>query len=268
LFEKKDKLKAKITVLKANVKENEPAIQNLKLQRENINGEIDKLYQQKKDVKADWDDKWYKFEDYMKVVDYIREAKKIQVELKKKEERDKKREEKKKDQNKESGVAEIAIHHTGESEETLACSFLINYFKNQLPKEEVSVSTSDVPKTSNNSKLDEDLKKGLLKVIDREALDNQFSIQVGVGKKKKTKGPKVSKREQKMTGSGLLALDISVASKIKAINLTPPNRKDEIPAFLNTLESRLVELRNELIKKDEEAKLNEKVEVTDTTEEK
>jgi len=79
------------------------------------------------------------------------------------------------------------------------------------------------------------LKKGIIKVINRDSKFDEFSIGLSgqSAPKKKQKGPKVSKRDQKLESTPILNLDLTIIKKIKDVGLNPPVKKDEVPSFLN-----------------------------------
>jgi len=89
------------------------------------------------------------------------------------------------------------------------------------------------------------LKKGLITVVDREALNNQQYLGIagkGITKKEKN-APKVSKREQKSLSTDHLLLSVDINHQIKEIGLNAPSKKNQVEAFIKTLEVRLVELK-------------------------
>lgn len=104
----------------------------------------------------------------------------------------------------------------------------------------------DVPQekkvvSQEQSKVDEDIKKGALKEIQED--DSEFII--GISKKStiKQKGGKVkvNKNAEKAQSSTLLTLDISVIKQIKDIGLKPPTFKSEINNFVASLKQKLQE---------------------------
>ena len=122
------------------------------------------------------------------------------------------------------------------------CKWLIGYFKNLSGiKDNTAENTQaqvNQPKVV-STKLEDDIKKGLIKEIKRDTVEDSFVIGMTASttqNKKKTKGPKISKREQKLEKSNKVNLDIEVIRKIKDVGLTPPSFKSELAEFLYSLE--------------------------------
>lgn len=116
--------------------------------------------------------------------------------------------------------------------------WLVEYFSGLL-RNNTNVA-QDVPQekkvvSQEQSKVDEDIKKGALKEIQDD--DSEFII--GISKKStiKQKGGKVkvNKNVLKAQSSTLLTLDISVIKQIKDIGLKPPTFKSEISNFIDSL---------------------------------
>lgn len=250
LITTKKKLGDKLNVLKASVEENKTVITQLEERKKSIQNAINELYNKRTEVKAEWDDKWYKFEKYMSIVEYIREAKKKQNDIRKREEKRKKKEEKDAEKGNTVGNVEINIVVSNDTQETLTCKRLIDFFNNLLPREDdnQNVNQNSNQQLDPNSKLSLDIKKGLIKPMDNSARESEQVLGIGgdnAGKKKQKKN-KVSKREQKLQQSDLLVLDIDITGDIKKLNLKAPNFKNEIPTFLKTLDIKLNELRDEI----------------------
>lgn len=236
----------RLNSLYKNVKENDPNIQNLMLIEKSINDEIKKCLQKKREINKEWNDKWYHYEEQQKLINYIKEATEAITKLKKKEEKERKRREKlAKKENAEAEV-EVAAQPTDvklHEYEIGMCKWLIGYFKNLAGiKDNITDNTQaqvNQPKGV-STKLEEDIKKGLIEVIKRDTVEDSFVIGMTSGSttqnKKKTKGPKVSKREQKLENSNVITLDIEVIRKIKDVGLTPPALKSELPVFIGSLE--------------------------------
>ena len=231
LKEKLKKILEKLDTLRNTAIANDTNIKNLELQIENISGEIDKLKNDKFNIENEWNDKWYKYEKQQKELEYINNAIKKITELKKKAEKDKKRQEKMKKEGKTEEdtennevVNEVSSKYGYEIGIT---EWLINYFKSM---------TAD-KSTKNETQVTQEVKNDDNKLVPIIRHDN--ALEVGLSEtvsKKKNKGPKVSKRDQKVVNSNLLALDLNIISKIKEINLTPPVFKNDIPAFTENLE--------------------------------
>jgi len=121
--------------------------------------------------------------------------------------------------------------------EIFTVQWLNGYFKNLIGlKQSTQTQSQTSPQKGKDSKIDEDLNKGLIKLVTSK--DDEFTLGIsGSGQsKKKSKGPKVSKRDQKTENSNILTLDLTVIGKIKDVGLNPPVKKDEIPEFLKTLD--------------------------------
>jgi uncharacterized coiled-coil DUF342 family protein len=246
LVQKRKTLSTKIDVFKSNFNENKQEVESLKLQKNSIFEEIEKLKGKKYDLKKEWDDKWYKFEQYTKIMDHIKEIKKKQAEIVKREEKLKKKAEKDaKKEGKEMAntPAEINIVQTGESEEYKTCKILISYFESLISKDQPKKVEEKNTKNAMSDKLVEDLKKGLIEIVDKNALISDQEIGIPGKGKKKDKGPKISKREQKVLNSDLLVLGVDVSSQIASIGLNAPEKKNQVEAFIKTLEAKLQEYK-------------------------
>ena len=237
------KNKEKLDILYKNVKENDPNIKNLELIKTNIFEQIKKCQQRKKDINKEWNDKWYHYEDQQKLVNYIKEATETINKLKKKEEKDRKRREKaakKESEETEETVVTQASDVKLFEYEIATCKWLVGYFKNLAGiKETTQVTTQSQTGQAKgvSTKLDEDIKKGLIKEIKRENVEDVFGMTSGITQaKKKSKGPKISKREQKLENSNNISLDLEVIRKIKEVGLSPPALKSSLPSFISALE--------------------------------
>jgi hypothetical protein len=272
ISERLRKVIERLDSLYKNSKENDPNIKNLELIKNSIQDDIRKCVQKKREINKEWNDKWYNYEEQQKLITYIKEAVEAISKLKKKEEKERKRREK------------AAKKEVAETEETIQTplaavklyeyeieltKWLIGYFKN-LAGIKATTENSQVQQSEQkpvSSKLDEDLKKGLLKEMSSKVEDDPFSMATSstTQNKKKTKGPKVSKREQKSENSNAICLDIEVARKIKDIGLNPPALKTELPGFLATLEKTHENyVRKSEPVKDEPSKVEEIKPVTET----
>jgi DNA repair exonuclease SbcCD ATPase subunit len=247
LNDTKKQLNDKIKVLSTklgnfleNKKQNDPNIKNLELQKDNIYEEKKKCIKKKRELDDEYEDKVYAHREQQKLLKYIKEATEKITLLKKKEEREKKRREKEAKENAQEEQPEGEVQKVEEEPfayEMYTCEWLANYFKNSIAsKDNTQQVQSNVPVTSSNTKIDEDISKGLIKPISRK--DDEFSIGLSTSApaKKKQKGPKVSKREQKLESSNLLTLDIGIIKKIQDVKLSPPSMKSDIPSFIGLLE--------------------------------
>jgi hypothetical protein len=232
-----DKLKIvndQLNTIKASANVNNQNITNLKLQIASIIEENDKLYQQKKELNNEWNTKWRKYEDQQREIQYIDEAlKKINM-LKKRADKDKKRKDKlDKDNEDEVEVDNDGIEKPVEvpnAYEIATCQWLSKYFKSQTgeqtDKHEIKASTTNA-QTNDDDKL---------KPLVRNDREHELGVSEQQQPKKKGKGPKVSKRDQKMESTGLLVLDSNVVNKIKDVKLNPPIYKKDVPEFLEKLD--------------------------------
>lgn len=236
---------------------NDPNIKNLQLQIESIDADILKLKGERTALKKEWDDKWYKYEAQQRELAYINEALKKINDLKKKAERERKRREK---MEAKAGKQEEATNDDSEPVEVVkfgyemaTCEWLKTYFSSLLgDKTQKVVETKTVQNTNEDSKL--------VPIVKNEKELELGLSEAGVAKKK-GKGPKVSKREQKVESTNMLALDLNVINKIKDVKLTPPVFKAEVSAFLEKIEKAYQEFVVES-EKVEEPKVEE---VKDTT---
>lgn len=179
-----------------------------------------------------------KYQDYTKYKDYIVKFKTVQQVLREKGQKYSKKE--LKEMQNEINF-EMRYEMTEETSKETTCKELLNYFKSLLPKSETNVEVKK-EKVAASQKIEEDLKKGDLLILDREALISSQILSVGEGNKKKVKGPKVSKREQK-SNSEFLLLSIETLRQIKVLNLTAPNKRDQIEDFVKLLELKRTELK-------------------------
>lgn len=243
LFEKKKAVHAKIDALKLTVKENQPAIEQLNVQITNIKETIAKLNQEYYATEQEWTKKWKEFEAYMEIVENIRECKKKQNDIRKHEDKMKKKAEKeakKEGANKDGATVEINCVKSDDTLETFTLKSLITFFKNLLPKSETEVKKQETTTNTVSDKINEDMKKGLITIMDREAINKEQVLGIASTKKeKKEKGPKVSKRDQKLMSTDLLILGVDIISQIKELNLVAPNKKGQVEAFVQTLEKKL-----------------------------
>ena len=246
IIEEKKALKLKIESSKKVGEENKEVVNQLNAQIDSIYNEIGVLDKAYKDLQFEWNEKWRKFEEYQSIMDYINKIKKIQQEIIKKEEKQKRKEEKDAKKNLKVEVIEMTVVHSEDSKETITCKNLIDYFKNLLPKTEASNATTDKNGVSTISdKLAQDLKKGNLVTLNRDALNSTQVLGVEGGAKKKK--DKVNKKKEEKT-TDYLILDVGILGQIRDFNLAVPNKKSEVEAFVKTLEGKLVELKENVLK--------------------
>jgi len=240
LNDKRKGLYEKIDEIKKSRKDNNEVINQIKAQIKSISVAIRELYDEKNKLQYEWDEKWYKYEEYKKVIDYINHIKKIQNDIKKREEKQKKKEEKDLKKNAKVENIEINIQKSSETVETAMTKSLIEFFKGLLPKQQQSSTVvDDKSKNVLSDKISQDLKKGVLVQLDRESLNSKDVISIATNKKKKE--PKIKNKEEKE--SPYLLLDVVILSQIRELKLTPPNKKTETEAFIKILEGKLIELK-------------------------
>lgn len=232
-------------------KENNPIVNNLYTQMDNIHAEVEKCYEEKRRLDNEYWDKVYHYKDQQRLLKYIKEAQDKIKDLKKYEEKQRKYKEKEAKENAEHGAADaeggeivkpVEVHHF--AYEMSVCDWLSAYFKNSLGGDKKdTVTDTKTTQGNTNSKIDEDISKGLIKPLVKN--EDEFSIGLsGVqAPKKKTKGPKVSKRDQKVESSNHLVLDISIIQKIKDVGLAPPAKKTDLPNFIAQLEKKEKEFK-------------------------
>lgn len=253
LFDQKREIAGKLKAAWELKQSNDPAIKVLQAQCESVKGNIDELKLKIREVNAEWDDKWYKYEDQQALLDYIKRATDHVNQLKKKADKERKRREKAEkkaaekgetlDENQENSSAprkkEFFSYEMGQ------CEWLLRYFRGLMGTDKTE-STATTQQTNFQSKIDEDLKKGALKIMNR---DDQFpEVNTTGGFKKKNN--KKDKKENKKASS-FLSLDISLISKIKELGLSPPMNTEVVPAFIGELEGKLKFFQEESRKRDE-----------------
>jgi chromosome segregation ATPase len=226
-----DKLKA----IKESTEINNQNIVNLNIQIKSIRDENDRLYEQKREIEKEWDSKWKKYEDQQHILKYIDDAIKKINGLKKLAEKAKKRQEKmaKKEganaEEEEAGEDDVdVVDEIPHAYEIATCEWLTTYFRSVIgehPEKKDTKTTSTI-----NTVVDDSLKP-----IERK--DNEHELGLSdLPLTKKKKGPKVSKRDQKAEGTGVLVLDNTVVNKIKDVSLAPPVYKKDVYEFLEKLE--------------------------------
>jgi chromosome segregation ATPase len=228
------KIYTRLDEIHSNFVSNDPNIKNLQLQIESIDADILKLKGEKTALSKEWDDKWYKFEAQQRELTYINEALKKISDLKKKAEKDRKRKEKMEAKMAGKQQEETADNNDAEPEEVVkfgyeiaTCEWLKTYFSSIISdKSQKVVENKPVQNTNEDSKL--------VTIVKNEK-ELELGLSGDVVAKKKGKGPKVSKREQKVESTNMLALDLNVINKIKDVKLTPPVFKADVSAFLEKL---------------------------------
>lgn len=245
IFEETDENKKKIEKLQLLSDEVKPKINVLYEQIKSIKEAINENYNEIKKINKDWFDKEKKFKEYMDIVNYIKEATEKKKQLQKWADKRKKNEEKYAAKNKENNpdaVVEVTVKKdTTFLHEISVCNWLIKYFENLIG---VGASCDDKGKSQNqkantNSKIDEDLKKGLLK----EMKDNDDEMCIGFDKKP-TKNKEKTKKDKKAVVSNYVLLDSNVVSQLKEVNLKAPSLRNEVPALLKELAVKLEGFKN------------------------
>ena len=152
---------------------------------------------------------------------------------------EKKKEKAQKEKEKNGNVKESEIIKEGGREiikskpyakEEADCDYLYSYFSKLLPKgEEQKISFNQIDNKT-NTKLDEDIAKGLLKEFKRD--QSVFGTSDPVHKKKKGKKPKIGKVEEQFF------VDFEILNIINHLKLTAPLKLEGIPKFLKELEEK------------------------------
>jgi hypothetical protein len=233
---------AKIDILKSSVTENKQAVEQIKVQIDSVKTEIKSLNDKYYALEHEWNDKWKKYEIFADQMEYIKEARKKQNDIRKYAEKMARKNEK--DAKKDAktggdGIVEIELVASGDTVESKNCKSLIAYFQSVigLNKVEKKVEITEVNKMSD--KLAEDLKNGSLTTFNREEINKTQEYFVEGKKSKKVKGPKISKREQKSLNTDLLIVSIEMCSQIKGLGLIVPDKKSQVEVFIQALETKL-----------------------------
>jgi chromosome segregation ATPase len=255
LYDKKREVSDKLKAAYALKQSNDPAIKNLQFQVDSVKKNIDELKAQINEVNAEWDDKWYKYEDQQALLDYIKRATEHVNLLKKKADKERKRREKAEkkaaangetlDENTDNTVAPKKKEYF--SYEIGQCEWLLKYFRGLVGEETKAETLNSTEKNLIlQSKIDEDLKKGTLKVMNK---DDQFpDVKTTGGFKKKNK----KEKKENKKASNFLTLDISLISRVKELGLSPPINTEMIKPFIGELEGKLKFFLEESSKKAEE----------------
>merc|ERR1712032_1522975 len=183
------------------------AIKLLQTQVESVKGNIDELKAQITTINAEWDDKWYKYEDQQALLDYIKRATDHVNQLKKRADKERKRREKAEKKAKEKGEnvdgddGENFVARKKEyfSYEIGQCEWLLKYFRSLNGEQTVSTGKVAEKHFCANSKLDEDLQKGGLTLM----VKNADGVDMSKGFNKK-KGKKIKKIKKLLPSSTLI----------------------------------------------------------------
>jgi len=259
LYEQKREISTKLKAAYETRQSNDPAIKNLQAQVESVKKNIDELKAEISTINAEWDEKWYKYEDQQALLDYIKRATDHVNQLKKKVDKDRKRKEKAEKKalekgetlNEEDGNTGAPRKKEFFSYEIGQIEWLLKYFRSLTVAEggqPGQAGATTVQPTCSQSKIDEDLKKGTLKVMNK---DEQFP---GIDSSKgfKNKKNKKEKKENKKA-STFLTLDITLISRVKDLGLSPPMNTESVTPFIGELEGKLKFFHEEALKKAEEA---------------
>jgi len=177
-----------------------PKVVGFQLQKKSIFDEIKKLREKIKETRREWDDRWYKFEDQTKLLKYIEDALSKISKLKKQAEREKKRKERE-DAESDALTTETTVQKEEEpyAYEIFTSEWLNNYFRTLVGGQRHS---EPAPQSGNldsrgQSKLDEDLSKGLIKKI--ESKEDEFTLGISGPNqlKKKVKKDQKFQKENK-----------------------------------------------------------------------
>merc|ERR1712032_1203576 len=183
------------------------AIKLLQTQVESVKGNIDELKQQINTINTEWDDKWYKYEDQQALLDYIKRATDHVNQLKKRADKERKRKEKAEKKAKEAGEnvdGEDGENYVARKKEYFSyeigqCEWLLKYFRS-LNGDQTTITEKVAEKhVCANSKLDEDLQKGGLTLM----VKNADGVDMSKGFNKK-KGKKIKKIKKLLPSSTLI----------------------------------------------------------------
>ena len=271
LYDQKKTISTKLKVAYETRQSNDPAIKNLQAQVESVKKNIDELKAEIATVTAEWDEKWYKYEDQQALLDYIKRATDHVNQLRKRADKERKRREKAEKKARETGESlpdETQTDNVPRKKEYYSyemgqCEWLLRYFRSLNGESTKEVNANSVNQhVCSQSKIDEDLKKGTLKVMNK---DDQFP---GIDSSKgfKNKKNKKEKKENKKA-STILSLDISLITKVKDLGLSPPMSSENVASFIGELEGKLNFFREEALKRASEAEANvvHTVDVEETT---
>merc|ERR1712151_867430 len=172
LYEQKKEISIKLKALYDARQSNDPAIKLLQTQVESVKGNIDELKAQINTINAEWDDKWYKYEDQQALLDYIKRATDHVNQLKKRADKERKRREKAEKKAKEAGEnvdGEDGGNFVARKKEYFSyeigqCEWLLKYFRSLNGEQNVAEKPAEKHVCA-NSKLDEDLQKGGLTLM-------------------------------------------------------------------------------------------------------
>jgi chromosome segregation ATPase len=260
LYDQKKTISTKLKVAYETRQSNDPAIKNLQAQVESVKKNIDELKAEIATVTAEWDEKWYKYEDQQALLDYIKRATDHVNQLRKRADKERKRREKAEKKARETGESlpdETQTDNAPRKKEYYSyemgqCEWLLRYFRSLNGESTKEVNANSVNQhVCSQSKIDEDLKKGTLKVMNK---DDQFP---GIDSSKgfKNKKNKKEKKENKKA-STILSLDISLITKVKDLGLSPPMSSENVASFIGELEGKLNFFREEALKRASEAEAN------------
>ena len=235
-FKRKKEEKQKNILQAEDKREENPIIAQLKLQISILKQEKKKLKEELDAFYIDQTNKWNEYNEQQSLIDYITRARKKIRDLKMIE---KKKEKAQKEREKNGNVKESEIIKEGGREiikskqyakEEADCDYLYSYFSKLLPKgEEQKISFNQIDNKT-NTKLDEDIAKGLLKEFKRD--QSVFGTSDPVHKKKKGKKPKIGKVEEQFF------VDFEILNIINHLKLTAPLKLEGIPKFLKELEEK------------------------------
>ena len=194
--EKLKKIYDEIKISKEKQKEisinSEQIINQIYEQIKNVKKQKDELFNKKNELIKNWEDDWYYYEKQQREIKYIKDAQEKIKNLKKQKLRKENMEKKNKEKNQNENVSnqiEYKKKQMKYEKEIEDCNILIKYFESIFNDEnETKTNENETNENNNNnvnkekSKIDEDIEKGLLKVLTKK--DYSFGVQ-GAGKKKK-----------------------------------------------------------------------------------
>merc|ERR1711957_120004 len=206
LYEEKKEISTKLKTAYDQRQSNDPTIKTLQSEVEAVKTNIDELKVQITTLNAEWDDKWYYYNDQAELLDYIKRATDHINQMKKRDAKIKKEAEKRAKKAKESGETVegedddtfVAKKRECFSYEIGQCEWLLKYFRSmtgELPKVAGNVTVAPI---CANSKLDEDLKKGGLTLMNKQTdgVDSSKGFKNKKNKKEKKENKKKKKKKK------------------------------------------------------------------------
>lgn len=260
IYEKYGITKTKSKEDKKEKKPDNPEIARLNTLIDTLYNEKRELIDEKRKIQDEYNQQWYDYEAEQRQIEYIKKAQKQIKYLKDKannEKKLKKREEKRKAKGNEEETEQLEVNDTEKpkpkknDEKLKKIEIVEGFFKtieNGIKANAATETTEQkATKISQNTKIDEDMKKGKLKEFVR---DESFGFELGItgagikNKKDKRKKRKKEKEKALVIDEATLVLDINILEKIADLKLSPPLYYSDVSAFLADLNN----IKEELIK--------------------